>query len=68
MVKFKEDKAYEKKEKKFQKEGNKAYLHHEEKEVAKTKKAEKEVKKTHKGKDGKTHPGMKSGCKKCGAK
>jgi hypothetical protein len=55
MTKFKPEKEYEKKEKRWQKEGNRAYIKHEEKEVA-------EAKKAMKGKDGKD--GKKNGMKK----
>ena len=63
-MKFKPDKKYEKKEKEYQKEGNRAYLKHEEKEVAVTKKHLDGKKKDGKKKDGKKD-GMKSmeGCK-----
>jgi len=66
-MKFKENKKVEAKEKKYQKEGNKAYIKHEEEEVKEAKKHEgkKMDGKSHKGKDGKKHDGAKAGCKRC---
>jgi len=63
-MRFKEDKKTEKKEKVYQKEGNKKYIAHEEAEVKEAKKHE--GKKKEEPKKGKEKEPKKGVCKMCG--